>query len=47
MSTTQISNQIADLDFWLKHNQNHPDYCLKHQKRENLKKQLIKPKIKL
>lgn len=47
MSSTQIQNQIADLDFWLKHNQTHPDYCLKHQKRESLKRELIKPKIKL
>lgn len=44
MSSVQIKNQIEDLDFWLRHNPNHPDYCLKHQKREALKKQLIPPR---
>lgn len=41
MSSTQIKNQIADLDFWLQHNQNHPEYCLKHQNREALRRELI------
>lgn len=41
MSARQLNNKIEDLNFWLQHNPNHPDYCLKHQERERLKLQQI------
>lgn len=47
MSETAIKNKIEDLNFWLRSNQEHPDYCLKHQEREKLKIELLKPKFKV
>lgn len=47
MSKTQIQNQIADLNFWLRHNPNHHDYATQERKRELLKRELIKTKTRL
>lgn len=41
MSNNQLKNKIEDLDFWLKHNPKHPDYCLKYQERQKLIKQQL------
>lgn len=41
MSETQLKNKIEDLDFWLRHNPRHPDYCIKYQEREKLIKQQL------
>lgn len=45
MSNVSIQNQINDLDFWLKHNPNHPDYCIKHQKKKELIRELMRNQI--
>ncbi len=42
MSEQLLKNKIDDLNFWLSHNKHHPDYCLKHQEREQIKKQQLK-----
>lgn len=42
MSDNLLKNKIDDLDFWLRHNSRHPDYCLKHQERKQLIKQQLK-----
>lgn len=45
MSDTQLQNKISDLQFWLDHNSNHPDYCLKHQEKRTLENQLMKSQL--
>lgn len=40
MIKTQLQNKIKALGTWLRQNQKHPDYCLKHQELKKLKSQL-------
>ena len=46
MSDNQLKNRIEDLNFWLRHNPNHPDYCIKYQEREKLINQKLQKSTK-